>query len=51
MKHGSRQAWVKEMSARQESARAAAGANKCHVVVHESNHASRARRAKAGEVA
>ena len=39
------------MSAQQERARAAACANKCHVVVHESKHASRARRAKDGKAA
>src|SRR5271169_2374407 len=51
MKSGSRQARVKEMSAQQQGARAAACANKCHVVVHDTNHAGRARRAKDREVA
>src|ERR1035441_492037 len=51
MKNRSGQAWVEGMSAKQEAAGVAACANKCRVVVHESKHASRSRRAKDGQAA
>src|SRR3974390_3246031 len=51
MKNRSAQAWVEGMSAQPEAARVAACANQCRVVVHESKHASRARRAKDGQAA